>query len=636
MGCSYKYVSVDYIRIFIHNENMSTNQLRTAISAAFMAILLSALILSSCSFFPGEKNRDSDELAVNIVIEDNENLILSQNIFNTSYNNDVTLSLKIKEGYKITGCDYKDYSIKKTSDIYEITLFNIKYSTVVSIQTAKSDIQIKYELNSPTDEKTSQTFTEYPDATHIKLNTAIYSDDYFINGYTLTGWNTAPNQSGADICLGGRIGFDSGENSKVLYGSYVKWTDAALFTYEENNGFITITGYNPENINLIQEKKLVVPQKIGGKSVTYVSDNAFDGFKADIDVLVLPPCLKTVGKAAFKNCTFSEIILYDSLENVSDYSFEGCNNLRTLRINAATKPVYCGTYYATFPDKIDYLESIKKHFPDNRTLVLFSGSSTRFGYDSPMLEQAFQDIKVANMGVFAYTNAMPQMDLILSYMQEGDILLDSPEFDASRRQFCVLNKFDDKFFNLIEENYCLMEKLDLRDYTGVFSAFNEYLLVRRGMEKRSYDLSPSDYDENFNKIAQKSYNAHGDYILFRPNATDDAPVFDLPVDYLVSAFPESYVDSLNRQAQKFTDKGITFLFTYAPRNIQAISSESTYEKRMELDNYFKESFSFPVISDIEDSLYEGRYLFETDNHLSTEGAQIRTKRIIEELKPFLQ
>ena len=54
---------------------------------------------------------------------------------------------------------------------------------------------------------------------------------------------------------------------------------------------------------------------------------------------------------------------------------------------------------------------------------------------SALLDEALPDYQVVNMGVFAYTNATPQLLLILDCMQAGDILLDSPEFDAAQRQF---------------------------------------------------------------------------------------------------------------------------------------------------------------------------------------------------------
>ena len=101
---------------------------------------------------------------------------------------------------------------------------------------------------------------------------------------------------------------------------------------------------------------------------------------------------------------------------------QDCPNLQTLRLQAATAPKYSGGYFATFADKYDRLLALRQQ----KKLVLFSGSSTRFGYDSALLDEALPDYQVVNMGVFAYTNATPQLLLILDCMQAGDILLDSP------------------------------------------------------------------------------------------------------------------------------------------------------------------------------------------------------------------
>lgn len=77
-------------------------------------------------------------------------------------------------------------------------------------------------------------------------------------------------------------------------------------------------------------------------------------------------------------------------------------------------------------------------------------------------------------------------------------------------------------------------------------------------------------------------------------------------------------------------------FTYAPRNCLAISEDSTYEARQELDRYFRENLSIPVLGTLEESLWSGIYLHGTDNHLSTEGVAIRTERIIGQLKAQLE
>ena len=591
---------------------------RNILSVNFISLLI-LLLLTSCNYSDNAKSPDS-KATVKIIIEDNDNLDISTNCYEASYSSDLTISLYPKENYKISGCDYNDYSIERENDHYDITLHKVKYPTVVSVFTSLAPIKAEYSIN-------DDSFTEYPDDSHIKINTCKYQDLFKTDGYTLYGWNTKKDGTGTEIGLGSRIDKDT-LNSATLYGQYAKWTDSSFFRYEASGDNAAITGFEGD------VKELVIPESIDGKVVNRISENAFNNL--DIQKVILPPTIKFIENGAFTNCALEEVILFDNIEKITDYSFKNCSNIRTLKINAATAPVYAGTYYATFPDKMDYLESLQKKYPSFKKLVLFSGSSTRFGYDSTMLEQEFSDYKVANMGVFAYTNALPQLDLIMQCMNAGDILLDSPEFDASKRQFCTTNKFDDKFFNLIEENYSLIERLDLRDYSGVFSAFGEYLSIRHGIQGKSYDLSPSDYDENFNPISEKSYNAQGDYCLYRPNASDDSPVYGLPVDYTVSAFPEEYISSINNVEDRFMAKDIYFFFTYSPRNELAISASSTLESRKKLDNYFRNNFKFPIISDIEDSLFKGRYLFETDNHLSTEGAEIRTKQIIEDLRKQME
>ena len=583
------------------------------------------ILLTSCNSNTSDNTVSDDTLR--IIIEDNNTLDLSDNIYEVTYNNDLSINIPPKEGYKITGCDYKNYILEKKENAYSLTLKNVKYSTVVSIFTSPFELCVKYNLNSPaSSEENEYIFSEYPDNSHININTCRYNTSFDKNGYTLISWNTSIDGNGTDISLGSRAD-KSLITSNMLYGQWAKWTDPSLFEYEKEGSTLKITGFEGD------VKDLVVPAMIDGTPVEKLSENAFTSLSSE--KVIIPPSVKIIENGAFKDCTMEEIILFDSLEKISDYSFKDCNNITTLTINAAQAPVYCGSYYATFPDKIDYLRSIQNDYPDCRKLVLFSGSSSRFGYDSELLEKELSGYKVANMGVFAYTNALPQLDLILEFMNPGDILLDSPEFDASKRQFCVTNKFDDKFFNLIEENYSLIKELDLKEYTGVFSAFGEFLTNRHGIDAKSYDLSPSDFDENFNPSSEKTYNQQGDYSLFRPNAKDDTPVYDLPVDYTVSAFPKEYLECLNAEASKFIEKGITFLFTYAPRNESAISPESTADNRRELDEYFKKHLIFPVISDIEDSLFKGRYLFETDNHLSTEGVRIRTEAILKDLQPYI-
>ena len=151
-------------------------------------------------------------------------------------------------------------------------------------------------------------------------------------------------------------------------------------------------------------------------------------------------------------------------------------------MNAAASPVYSGSYFDAFQDKFDYLLTLE----GKRKIVLSSGSSGRYGYDSSLLKKAFPGYEPVNMGVYAYSNALPQLALILGCAEKGDILLYAPEFDAVAEQFCVSSRLDTGFWAMMESNYDAAAELDMRSFSGVFDSLGEYLIIRTGMPKKNY------------------------------------------------------------------------------------------------------------------------------------------------------
>ncbi len=497
-----------------------------------------------------------------------------------------------------------------------LTVPQVRYSQAICLTAKAVGMTLTYHPNGG-----EGAVTAVPTGTdRLRPNTA--TDLFSRQGYTLTGWNTRPDGTGTPVGLGSRVTY---EENLTLYAQWTQWTPEGEFQWEQVGQVAAITGYTG------RAEVLCIPETLGGLPVQIIRSHAFEN--APCRRVILPRTLRTLEDWAFGDGALEELWLWDSLDTVSGHVFRGCDNLRTLHINAAEAPVYAGTYYATFPDKYDRLLRLK----DRQKIVLFSGSSTRFGYDSEKIAAAFPEYQVANMGVFAYTNAAPQLELILGCMGEGDILLHAPEFDAARRQFCTTNKLDAPFFNMIEGNYDLVSQLDLREYAQVFEALGEYLAGRTGMTPGSYGLDPADFDEDGNPVDTPSYNEYGDYILYRPNAQEEAPIYGLAVDYTVGAFPRhQFLDPLNAVIARFRSAGVRVYLTYAPRNRLAISDASTDQARAELDAYLRENLDAPILGTLEESLWSGIYLYGTDNHLSTEGVAIRTERIIELLRQALE
>ncbi|MBR3178758.1 MAG: leucine-rich repeat protein [Clostridia bacterium] len=504
---------------------------------------------------------------------------------------------------------------KKT--IVFVSLILASFFVLFLIPSAKADNavphrMIRYDGNGGTSEAFGNSYDAQVTGIHDRENTLQGVSYFSREGYLLAGWNTAPDGSGIHIGLGSRITYSEG---LILYAEWAEATDESLFASE--NG--TILSY------IGSGNTVVIPDTIEGQAVKKIAEGAFSNLA--LKSLILPPSLETIENGAFSKCMIENLTLYDRIKTLSDDSFAECT-VHTVHVNAARPPVYSGSYFDTFSDKYDYLLTIT----DKQKLVLFSGSSGRYGYDSPAIESAFPQYRVVNMGVYAYTNALPQYELIRPLMREGDILLVAPEFDAVREQFCTENCLDSGFWAMMESNYDAAATLDLARYTNIFNSFADYQKVRSGMAYRGYGESPWSFDDDGNRYTFATYNTQGDFILPRPNSERDELHRHNIADYTTETVTPDAADSLDRTLRIFTKSGIKVYFTYAPRNRSSLTERSTKGEREAVHSMLCSRLSVPVISEIEDSLYSGIYFWNIDNHLSTEGVSIRTAQVIRDLK----
>ncbi len=460
------------------------------------------------------------------------------------------------------------------------------------------------------------TLTRMRTYAHARENTLQGSVWFRREGYVLTGWNTRADGSGVTVGLGSRYGFEDGD---TLFAQWAPATEEALFDYELASDGAQVTGYRGG-------ETCVIPETLGGRPVTVIRSGAFR--EKELSYLVFPPSLRALEEGAFSACVLQEAVLFDSLRKISDASFAACVLPQTLRVNAATRPVYSGSYFDAFQDKYDRLLALRDH----RKLVLSSGSSGRYGYVSPMLEEAFPDYAVINMGVYAYTSALPQLRLMLPLLQEGDVLLYAPEFDAAPEQFCETDRLDTGFWAMMESGYDAAATLDMRQFSGVFDSLGAYLQARARMPGLDYSFSPARFDDDGNSYLIDTYNEYGDFILPRPDGDSDGRLRDNIADYTVGNITPRRIACLNRALAPFVQQGVRVLFAYTPRNSASLTKESTPENRGKLEEQLQALIEVPVVSRLEDSLFPGRLFWLIDSHLSTNGARLRTERIIEDLK----
>lgn len=457
-------------------------------------------------------------------------------------------------------------------------------------------------------------------STHLRTNTLLGTDCLIRPGYVQIAWNTAADGSGERIGLGSRFRAEPG---MTLYAQWAAISPAEDFSWRVEDGAALITEYHGEG------GLCVIPMAYQGLPVRRICERAFEG--ARIDTVVLSPNLRWIEAGAFAGSSVKTVILYDSLARICDESFSGCKALQTLCVNASTAPVYSVSYYATFADKYDWLLSLN----GQRKLVLFSGSSTRYGYDSERLHAAFPAWQVANMGVYAYSNALPQAELILQAMEPGDVLLHAPEFDTLHTQFFEEAALDMGFWAMMEADYDAAALLDLRHYSRVWDSLSKYLAARKGMTALNPELSPNGYDDDGNVYGYATYNRYGDLTLPREGSREETLLQHMRAEYTVGPFGQERLEALNSMYRRFLARGVQVLFTYSPRNRESLTESSTPENRSALENLLRETLCVPVISPMEDALMPARYFYLIDSHLSTEGVKVHTEQIIADLAPYL-
>lgn len=416
-------------------------------------------------------------MTVEVLFEDNPAVVFEHQKFTLPRGEDLSVVLEIPKGYSITEVSYDRWSSEALSDSQtRLTLYDVEYSKLVRLSAEKFP-----QVCCHTDLTTAHT----PTGTgRLRANTPLWQSEYERDGKIAVGWNTKPDGSGDHAGFGCRP--ESVQPVTELYLEWMSTTPEVCFRWNVSEEGAVITGCT------VQSNELIIPSRLGGLPVVGIQSGAFDALA--VDTLVFPPTLRLIEEGAFQSLTANHLFLFDTLTQVQDSSL-GDYHIQTLHINAARKPAWCGMYFDSLSEKMDFLSMVQ----EEKKIILFGGSAYRFGCDSTALEEAFPEYRVVNMGVYAYANMLPQALLLLPYLREGDVVILSPELDAIPQQFCTDSAMDRENFCMLESNYDMLALVDCRKLSGLFDAFGKFQQGRAGMRDWDYSDLPRHYDEEGNR-----------------------------------------------------------------------------------------------------------------------------------------
>lgn len=563
--------------------------------AVFPLLMILILLLFGC-----DKGIDT---SVQISLVEADGFTVEQNGIWVKPGENAVFLLEVEPGLTVGDTDFGgEHSVRMINGKLELTLEAVQYPSRVRLYLTDQFASVTY---CPNGGEGAETTRIYDVTTHIRPNTSIGTDLFTREGYTLTGWNTAPDGSGTRVGLGSRVTAD--QRGLTLYAQWEKWDPESDFTYRDGYG-ITITGYHGDS------ETIVIPETIAGKTVTGIAYNAFQDCRAKS--LILPKTITHVAQGAFVNCAFTSITFYDNIESIYNGSFVDCPDLRTVYINAIEQP--CGydlRKESCYPDKIDLLIRAA----GEKKLVCYGGCSMWYNLDGAQAEQALDgEYTVINLGLNGTTNSVVQMQIMGAFLEEGDILFHTPELSSPPQLMLRtgMNQNDDTLWSGLEYNYDLVALVDLQTVPNLLDSLCVYLDQKEG---------GTDYSGFYTDSQGHGYLDQWGGVPFERTQTRERLSDSVYLD-------PGYIDGaamaeLERYYDGFLSNGIRVYVGYACVNLDAVPEEQRENAQL-MDSLFRaaiEAMDGPVlISDLGDYLYRNNDFYDTNYHLLTEGASRNT------------
>lgn len=433
-------------------------------------------------------------------------------------------------------------------------------------------------------------------------------------GSVLLGYSFDEEGKGELIRPGYKYNLPNEDDNQDLYCVWAKETNADDFvTVQKRTSTVYITAYNGS------DEVVYIPREINGKTVTGIAANAFAD-NSSIKEVHITPSIEEIEENAFASCkNLKTVTMYDNLKKVSDASFNG-TDVKTVRMCAAITPRYI-TSQETYGIKYERLINTK----GQKRIIVLAGSSVLYGIDSAYMETLFKDeYTCINFGTNANMNVLFYLDAIIPHLTKKDIVVFSPEQYGPYTYFTNGNpELPSVTLQGVSTCYNLFENVDVSDYTKVFDGIGEFCEQASKMPSKTWESYGKDLDELGNLIGVPTEMNKDDFI-FGKNG---------PFRFNETVIPEEYIPNLNRVIDKVKETKATILFSYPPHNKNNIEKTSlNKESYKSYNKWIAKTVHCPLISDVTDYIYEGKYFANTDYHLNTTGRQMHTKQVAEDIK----
>ena len=432
------------------------------------------------------------------------------------------------------------------------------------------------------------------------------------DGYALIGYNTLPDGSGQHYALASPLMI--GHEDALVYAEWLPETPGDALVYELRDGYAVVRGLSRD-----VGATLVIPARLGGAAVRGVDANAFAG-NAALTTVVIPLGVTRIGEKAFSGCpNLSMVYLPDTLSSLSGSAFGDCPAFEHLRVLSENNThAYEKTFDSALADR--YMRLLHT---EGKRIILVAGSSGSFGLDSTLLVKRFPDYEIVNFSGSYLYGMMPMLFYVSNNVHPGDVVIFAPEYYGAMYANTLTSEIANWMY--LESNYNMLDELNLQMVKkSILGTFTDFLSQRRDIlpgRKSAHGV----YDRS-------AFNEYGDLAARRTHQSE-AKAYRPDPEIINSACVKAYAAVF----ETITAKGGTCLFSFPPVSRANTSPGELDPAYDAFTQKLRESFAglpCTVISSAADYLFPPDAFYDNKYHMTTDGAILRTNRLIADLEAY--
>ncbi len=293
--------------------------------------------------------------------------------------------------------------------------------------------------------------------------------------------------------------------------------------------------------------------------------------------------------------------------------------------SAAAPKVYDETYYAELSDMVARLRSA-----EGKRLILVGNSDVAFGVNGAELEALLKengfDYTVCPLGLYGAVGTSAMLDIAGSEMREGDlaIFVVEPLSDVLTTYFGA-----SAYLKCAESDASLLLPLSTARKSAVVGNWLPVLQERLAFAKlgEKPEESGAYRKAAFDGRCDLTYERAGNVMQLGYDTT-------VPIDLAAVTVEDAFRGEFNNFVKHAERVNASVAISFSPMNRSAVvdgSDESVYA----FFTTVNEAFSAPVISDPNDYILDSGWFYDTNLHLNSLGAQVRTALLAQDILTYL-